>query len=74
MACGLNFAYRIANQAGMVILEGETLHVCTGLDEKPKRLPEALAGRKMVVHAHYTPLQQALIGEVKMTIVSEFPN
>jgi acyl-CoA thioester hydrolase len=38
----LNFAYRIANPAGIVILEGETLHVCTGLDEKPKRLPEAL--------------------------------
>jgi acyl-CoA thioester hydrolase len=38
----LNFAYRIANQSGMVILEGETFHVCTGLDEKPKRLPEAL--------------------------------
>ncbi len=40
----LNFAYRIANQAGSVILEGETFHVCTGLDEKPKRLPEALTG------------------------------
>jgi acyl-CoA thioester hydrolase len=40
----LNFAYRIANQTGIVILEGETLHVCTGLDEKPKRLPEALTG------------------------------
>ena len=30
-------------QNGKLILEGETFHVCTGLDEKPKRLPEALA-------------------------------
>jgi acyl-CoA thioester hydrolase len=36
----LNFGYRILNQAGTVILEGRTLHVCTGLDQKPKRLPE----------------------------------
>ena len=26
----------------MIILEGETFHVCTGGDEKPKRLPEEL--------------------------------
>src|SRR6266446_2423997 len=38
----LNFGYRIVNQAGTVVLEAETLHVCTGLDEKPKRLPEEL--------------------------------
>jgi len=38
----LNFAYRILNAAGSVVLEAETLHVCTGLDEKPKRLPEEL--------------------------------
>lgn len=38
----LNFAYRILNQAGAVILEAETLHVCAGLKEKPKRLPEDL--------------------------------
>jgi acyl-CoA thioesterase FadM len=31
------------NQNGKVILEAETLHVCTGLDEKPRRLPEELA-------------------------------
>jgi len=41
----LNFAYRIANQAGGLILEAETFHVCAGLNEKPKRLPEELAGR-----------------------------
>ena len=38
----LNFAYRILNQTGVLILEAETLHVCTGLDEKLKRLPEEL--------------------------------
>ena len=39
----LNFAHRIINQDGALILEAETAHVCTGLDEKPKRLPVALA-------------------------------
>jgi len=38
----LNFAYRIANQAGALVLEGETLHVCMNLEEKMKRLPEEL--------------------------------
>jgi acyl-CoA thioester hydrolase len=38
----LNFAYRISNQIESLILEGETLHVCTGLNEKPRRLPEDL--------------------------------
>ena len=38
----LNFGFRILNQAGVLILEGETLHACTGLNEKPKRLPEEL--------------------------------
>src|SRR5262249_49065796 len=32
----LNFAYRITNQVGELVLEGETHHVCTGLDGKPK--------------------------------------
>ena len=40
----LNFAYRILNAAGTLILEAETLHVCTGLNDKPKRLPEELIG------------------------------
>ena len=31
----LNFAYSVANQNGGLILTGETLHVCTGLDAKP---------------------------------------
>jgi acyl-CoA thioester hydrolase len=38
----LNFAYRIVNERGEVILEAETHHVCTGLNEKPKRLPPEL--------------------------------
>lgn len=41
----LNFAYRITNQAGVLILEAETLHACAGLNEKPKRMPEELADR-----------------------------
>lgn len=41
----VNFGHRILNQAGEVILEAETFHCCTGLDEKPKRLPDELAGK-----------------------------
>ena len=40
----LNFNYRIRNQSGALILEAETFHVCTGLDEKLRRIPEELAG------------------------------
>ena len=39
----LNFAHRIINQDGKLILEAETFHVCAGVNEKPKRLPEELA-------------------------------
>lgn len=39
----LNFSYRIFNQQGALVLEAETLHACTGLDEKPKRLPGDLS-------------------------------
>jgi acyl-CoA thioester hydrolase len=39
----LNFAYRITNQAGAPVLEGETMHACMNLGEKLKRLPEELA-------------------------------
>jgi len=38
----LNFGYQIINQNGQLILEAETKHVCTGLNDKPKRLPEEL--------------------------------
>ncbi len=39
----LNFGHRIFNQEGRLILEAETFHACTGVNEKPKRLPEELA-------------------------------
>ena len=38
----LNFAYQIENQSGAKILEAETWHVCTGLNDKPRRLPKEL--------------------------------
>jgi len=39
----LNFAYRILDTAGRVLVEAETLHVCTSLEDKPKRLPDELS-------------------------------
>ena len=39
----VNFRHRILNQNGKLILEAETLHVCTSREEKPRRLPEELA-------------------------------
>jgi acyl-CoA thioester hydrolase len=41
----LNFCHRVTNQHGKLILEAETFHACTGIDEKPKRLPEELAAK-----------------------------
>jgi acyl-CoA thioester hydrolase len=38
----LNFGYRISNQSLRLILEAQTHHVCAGLNDKPKRLPEEL--------------------------------
>jgi len=38
----LNFGFRILKDEKVLILEGETFHVCTGLNEKPKRVPETL--------------------------------
>lgn len=38
----LNFGCRILNQAGELLVEGETKHVCTSLSEKPKRAPNEL--------------------------------
>ncbi|MFN0066187.1 MAG: acyl-CoA thioesterase [Limisphaerales bacterium] len=38
----LEVSHRILRDDGAVLLEAETLHVCTGLDEKPRRLPPAL--------------------------------
>jgi len=39
----VNFGFRILREEKVLILEGETFHVCTGLNEKPKRVPEELA-------------------------------
>ena len=39
----LNFGHRVTNQHGKIILEAETFHACTSIDEKPKRMPEELA-------------------------------
>lgn len=41
----LNFSHRILNQHQVLILEAETFHVCTGLAEKPRRLPEELVAQ-----------------------------
>ena len=38
----LNFGHRVTNQHGKLVLEAETFHACTGIDEKPKRMPEVL--------------------------------
>jgi acyl-CoA thioester hydrolase len=45
----LNFAYRIINQAGTLVLEAETFHACTSLAEKPRRLPEELLSKLQAV-------------------------
>ena len=36
---------RVLNQDGRLLVEAETFHVCTGRDEKPKRIPEELMER-----------------------------
>lgn len=41
----INFGFRVLNQNNVLVLEGETSHVCTGLNEKPKRVPEKLLER-----------------------------
>lgn len=41
----MNFAYRVLNQNHLILLEGETFHVCTGSNEKPKRPPTQLVER-----------------------------
>ena len=38
----LNFAYRITTAEGALVLEGATDHVCTNLNDKPRRLPPEL--------------------------------
>lgn len=41
----MNFACRIFNEAGKLLVEGQTMHVCTSMDEKLKRLPEELIAK-----------------------------
>ena len=38
----LTLGYRVVGTEGRLILEGQTLHVCTSLEDKPRRLPPAL--------------------------------
>jgi acyl-CoA thioester hydrolase len=38
----LTFAYRITDQAGTTVLEAETIHACTTISGRPKRLPKEL--------------------------------
>jgi len=38
----VNFGFRILKDEKVLILEGETFHVCTGINEKPKRVPPEL--------------------------------
>jgi acyl-CoA thioester hydrolase len=47
----LNFGHRVTNQHCKLVLEAETFHACTGIDEKPKRLPEELAV-KLATYLH----------------------
>ena len=51
----LNFGFRILKESSILILEGETHHVCTGVNEKPKRLtPELIEklGKFLTTDAH----------------------
>ena len=41
----LNFAFQVTHEKGPLLVSGETHHVCTSLDEKPKRLPAELAAK-----------------------------
>jgi len=50
----VNFGFRILKDERILIVEGETFHVCTGVNEKPKRLPEELAA-KLRVHNPESP-------------------
>lgn len=35
----ISFAYGVSNSRNQIILSGLTRHICTGTDEKPKRMP-----------------------------------
>jgi acyl-CoA thioester hydrolase len=53
----LNFAYRISRPDGAPVLEAATLHVCTSLAEKPKRIPVEVIERleSFVFHPDTVP-------------------
>ncbi len=38
----LDFGFQIANAAGKPLVTGQTRHVCTSLEDKPRRLPKEL--------------------------------
>lgn len=41
----LNFAYRVVNEQGRILVEAKTRHACTTAREKPKRVPAAVVAR-----------------------------
>lgn len=41
----LNFEFVVADQAGQPLVTGATRHVCTSLEEKPRRIPKELIER-----------------------------
>jgi acyl-CoA thioester hydrolase len=41
----LTFAHRIRNEMGQLLVEAHTVHACTSVGEKPKRLPEELIAK-----------------------------
>ena len=58
----MNFGHRVTNQHGKLILEAETFHACTGIDEKPKRMPEELAEKlKPLPAADLNPLDAVIV-------------
>lgn len=38
----LTFEHRVVGPEGNELMKGTTMHACTGLDDKPRRLPEEL--------------------------------
>jgi acyl-CoA thioester hydrolase len=52
----LELAHRIVNEAGAEILVASTVHACTSLTDKLKRIPEELA-TKLQPYLHAVPLR-----------------
>lgn len=55
----LAFAYGVSNTRNQIILTGHTRHVCTGVDEKPKRMPPEL----------FNKLNQAFTGKPPAPVI-----